>query len=78
MGYMFEAMTQTKPRFRVVDQRLVRVEAQTPLERARAKYGRPFAHQAGSDHTHTSGPSYWTPERISALAAENAKRRGNR
>ena len=76
MGYMLPAMTQTKPRFRVVANRLVRVDdGTTPIERARIKYGRPFAHQAGTEHVHTAGAAYWTPERINALAIDNAKRR---
>lgn len=50
-------------------------DAGSPVERARARYGKAFAHEPRSEHVHTSGPSYWTAERVSALAAENAKRR---
>ncbi len=50
----------------------------TPVERARIRYGRPFAHQAGTEHVHTAGAAYWTPERINALAIDNAKRRNSK
>lgn len=55
-----------------------RPQTDAALRRARARYGKPFAHEPGSTYRHTPGPSYWTAERVSALAAANARRRAER
>lgn len=47
----------------------------TPIDRARAKYGKPFLTERGTQHVHTQGASYWTAERTAALAADNERRR---
>lgn len=51
-------MNPAKPHFVLVGHQPVEVPQETPLERARK---RPW----------TKGPSYWTPERIAVLAAQN-------
>ena len=48
---------------------------ESPIEAARRRYGKPFAHERGTQHVHTQGPSYFTSERIAALAAHNEARR---
>ncbi len=53
-------------------------DSATPIEKARQKYGKPFVHERDSLHIHTQGPSYWTPERIAALSADNERRRKSR
>jgi hypothetical protein len=50
----------------------------TPVDKARAKYGKPFVHERESQHIHTPGPTYWNPERVAQLAADNERRRNSR
>lgn len=52
--------------------------AHTPVERARQRYGRPFAHERGNSFRHVQGPAYWTTERVAELAAANERRRRER
>ena len=67
---------QTKPRFTIIAGRPVEIpRRESPIEAARRRYGKPFAHEAGTRHVHTQGPSYFTSERIAALAAANEARR---
>ncbi len=67
---------QTKPRFRIVEGRPVELpNRESAIDAARRRYGKPFAYERGSQYVHTQGASYWTPERIAALAAANEARR---
>ena len=50
-------------------------QPESPIARARRRYGRPFLCEHGAAHRHIKGPSYWTAERIAALAAQNDARR---
>lgn len=70
----------SKPHFRVIAGRPVAAPdtRETALQAAQRKYGRPFAHQRGNMHQHTSGPAYWTAERIAQLSARNEENRMKR
>jgi len=65
-----------KPRIRIVGGIQVEVpHPESPLDRARRIYGRPF----GRENWPTgSGPRYWTTDRIAQLSAQNEERRLNR
>lgn len=53
-------------------------DSATPVERARQRYGKPFAHERGTQHRHEQGPAYWTAERIADLSAANERARRER
>ena len=63
---------QTKPRFTIIAGRPVQLpQRESPIEAARRRYGKPFAHEAGTRHVHTQGASYWTVNRVRDLQAQN-------
>ena len=62
-----------KPRLRIVGG--VLVESNPRIAQARLRHGRPFYCERGGHLQYTKGPSFWTPERVSRLHAENEARR---
>lgn len=53
-------------------------ESGTPVDRARQRYGKAFAHERGNTFRHVQGPAYWTTERVADLAASNERLRRER
>jgi len=73
-----------KPRLTIIaGKTVVRLElapAETPLEAARRRHGKPFAIDPKSTYQHTQGvaPGFWTPERLAQLAVDNERARKER
>lgn len=68
-----------KPRFKIVGNRPIEIvqvsPPESPLLKARRKYGRDFCTLAWKTG---EGPRYWTAERVATLAAQNEERRMQR